>query len=94
MVGTQDIKYHQSIVRLADSPILDKLYGALAAQLRLMFGVLGSVRSMHEPYVERNALIVQLVENGDGPGAAKVIRNYLDDAQAQISAAYAASLAE
>lgn len=87
-VGTADVMFHESVVALSGSPILEDLYRSLSAQLRLMFGLIGSPRYMHEQYIERNARIVELVQTGDPSAAADEMRAYLHDAQEQIVGAY------
>nr|WP_269453724.1 FCD domain-containing protein [Pseudoclavibacter sp. 13-3] len=87
-VGTADVTFHEAVVALADSPILADLYRSLSAQLRLMFGLIGSPRYMHEQYIGRNARIVDLIQAGDTADAAAEMRAYLHDAQEQIVNAY------
>lgn len=87
-VGTADVTFHEAVIALADSPILADLYRSLAAQLRLMFGLIGSPRYMHEQYIDRNEQIVGLIQRGDSADAAQEMRAYLHDAQEQIVNAY------
>lgn len=87
-VGTADVAFHEAVVALSDSPILEDLYRSLAAQLRLMFGLIGSPQYMHEAYIGRNARLVELVQAGEGAQAADEMRAYLRDAQQQIVSAY------
>ena len=89
-VGAADVDFHEAVVQLTDSPILIDLYEALSDQLRLMFGLLDSSRLLHEPYVERNAMIVRHVEDGDNAAAAAAMQSYLRDAEAQIAEVYTA----
>jgi DNA-binding GntR family transcriptional regulator len=87
-VGTADVEFHGAVVALADSPILDSLYAALSAQLRLMFDVLGNPEYVHMKFIDRNVDIARMVLDGDGRGAADSMRRYLLEAEAQITGAY------
>ena len=87
-MGTADVEFHGAVVALADSPILDGLYAALSAQLRLMFDVLGNPEYVHMKFIDRNVDIARMVLDGDGRGAADSMRRYLLEAEAQITGAY------
>jgi DNA-binding GntR family transcriptional regulator len=93
-VGTADVAFHEAVVALADSPILADLYRSLSAQLRLMFGLLGSPRYMHEQYIDRNAEIAELTAAGRPAEAAEAMHLYLRDAESQIAGAYVSGRVE
>lgn len=88
VVGSADVHFHEAVVGLADSPILGEFHRSLSARLRLMFGLLGDSRSMHEPFIDRNAQILQLLQEGRNEQAATAMHDYLADALDQIVAAY------
>lgn len=87
MVGTADVEFHDAVVRLTDSPILIETFQSLTAQLRLIFGIIGNPRYMHESYIERNAELAELLHCGQQEQAARQMKEYLDDAESQITGA-------
>jgi len=87
-LGSANILFHQALVELAGSPRLDELMRGVLAELRLVFHVMEDLRWFHEPYVGRNQEIVDLLADGDGDTAAKVLQAYLDDAEWQLVEAY------
>lgn len=89
-LGTANIRFHQALVALGDSPRLSDLMRGILAELRLVFHVMADPRRFHEPYLARNREILELLRDGDQVRAAAALRAYLDDAERQLVAAYAA----
>lgn len=87
-VGTADLAFHQNIAFLEGSPRVDALMRALLAELRLVFHVVNSPRQFHEPYLERNEQILQRLAAYELTPAERLLRRYLDDAEAHILANY------
>lgn len=87
-LGTANIRYHEGIAALAGSPRIDETMRRLLAELRLVFAVIGDVREFFEPYLPRNVEILKALEAGDGARAERLLSDYLDEAEAQIVAAY------
>ena len=87
-VASANQHFHRALVALAGSPRLDQQMALLLAEMRLVFHRMSGVREFHEPYLERNAEICALLEAGDRAGAADAVASYLDDAEAQLLAAY------
>jgi hypothetical protein len=58
----------------------------ILAELRLVFHVMADPQRFHEPYIERNAEVLRLLEAGDVPAAVKALARYLDDAEEQLIA--------
>ena len=83
-VGTANMRFHQALVALAGSPRLDEYMRQVSAELRLAFHLMADPRAFHEPYLQRNREIAELVEAGDGDGAEKLLAAYLDDAERQL----------
>jgi DNA-binding GntR family transcriptional regulator len=88
-LGTANIHFHQALVGLGDSPRLAELMRGILAELRLVFHVMADPKRFHEPYLTRNREILDLLRAGDQVLAAARLREYLDDAERQLAAAYA-----
>jgi DNA-binding GntR family transcriptional regulator len=88
-LGTANIKFHQALVALADSPRADDLMSGILAELRLVFHVMADPKRFHEPYLARNREILLQLQSGDGPGAADALDVYLRDAENQLVQAFA-----
>ncbi|TDD78966.1 GntR family transcriptional regulator [Actinomadura rubrisoli] len=87
-VGTADIRFHQALAALVGSPRVDEMTRHLLAEMRLVFHEMGSPREFHEPYLARNRRICDLLAAGAAEDAERALRSYLDDAEAQLTAAY------
>jgi DNA-binding GntR family transcriptional regulator len=87
-LGTANMRFHQAIVELADSPRLDEIMRQALAELRLVFHVMENPREFHEPYLARNRDLLKLVEAGDTETAATQLDRYLSDAERQLLDAY------
>ncbi|MBC8091432.1 MAG: GntR family transcriptional regulator [Pseudonocardia sp.] len=92
-LGTADIRFHQELVATAGSPRIDELMRGVLAELRLVFAVVDNPRWFHEPYLARNHEILAALTRGHGAEAATRLGIYLDDAEAQLVAAYAERIA-
>lgn len=87
-VGTHNLRFHQALCGLAGSPrVVDMMRGVLA-ELRLVFHVMGDPRQFHEPYIERNREILRVLGTQDRDRAERLLSDYLDDAEQQITRAY------
>jgi len=87
-VGTANIRFHQALVTLNDSPRLDEAMRQLLAELRLVFHVMANPRAFHEPFVERNRELLGLIEAGEPDRAAAFLDGYLDHAERLLIRAY------
>jgi DNA-binding GntR family transcriptional regulator len=88
-LGTANLRFHQALAALAESPRTDELMSGVLAELRLVFHVMADPRTFHEPYLARNQEILRLLREGDGERAAIALAAYLHDAERQLVAAYA-----
>ncbi|MFI6595889.1 hypothetical protein ACIBHX_06555 [Nonomuraea sp. NPDC050536] len=70
------------------SPRLDEAMRRLLAELRLVFHVMENPRLLHEPFVERNRALLELLEAGRAEEAAAFLEAYLDDAEQLLIHAY------
>ncbi|MEU0571733.1 GntR family transcriptional regulator [Nonomuraea sp. NPDC005983] len=87
-VGTANIRFHQALVALNGSPRLDEAMRQLLAELRLVFHVMKNPRTLHEPFVDRNHELLELLEAGRHEEAAAFLTAYLDDAEELLVRAY------
>jgi DNA-binding GntR family transcriptional regulator len=87
-LGTANLHFHQALTALAGSPRVDELMRGVLAELRLVFHVMADPRRFYEPYLASNREILGRIENGDGPGAERLLAAYLDSAQEQLVDAY------
>ncbi|HET6499155.1 MAG TPA: GntR family transcriptional regulator [Amycolatopsis sp.] len=87
-MGTANLRFHEALTALAGSARADELMGGLLAEMRLVFHVMGDPERFHEPYLARNKEILEALRAGDGPGAERLLADYLDDAEHQLLDAY------
>jgi DNA-binding GntR family transcriptional regulator len=88
-VASANQHFHRALVAMGGSPRLDQQMKLLLAEMRLVFHRMSEVREFHEPYLDRNDAICDLLEAGDRAAAAEEVRRYLSDAESQILDAYA-----
>lgn len=87
-VGTANLRFHQAIAGLLGSPRVDELMRQLSAELRLVFHVMENQRTFYEPYLPRNREILERLIAGDVVAAARMLEDYLTDAERQLVGAY------
>ncbi|MGW0805917.1 GntR family transcriptional regulator [Nonomuraea sp. NPDC002799] len=87
-VGTANIRFHQALVSLNDSPRIDETMRQLLAELRLVFHVMENPRAFHEPFVGRNRTLLGLIESSEWERAAAYLEDYLDQAERLLVHAY------
>ncbi len=58
------------------------------AELRLAFHVVDDPRRLHEPYLARNAQILQALQAGDRRGAERLLETYLADSLERVVEVY------
>jgi DNA-binding GntR family transcriptional regulator len=88
-VGTANMHFHQALATLSGSPRVDEAMRHVLAELRLVFHVMAAPRTFHEPYLQDNRKILDLLVAGDLDAAEQALAGYLDTAEAQLTAAYA-----
>ncbi|MCW3815863.1 GntR family transcriptional regulator [Micromonospora sp. DR5-3] len=86
-VGTANMEFHVAIVRLAGSERLTVAAESLLAELRLAFGAVEDLQPFHEPYLETNERISDLLRAGKTGQASREMAAYLERAQRQLLAA-------
>ncbi|MEV0595632.1 GntR family transcriptional regulator [Nonomuraea cavernae] len=87
-VGTANIRFHQALVTANQSPRLDEAMRQLLAELRLVFHVMANPRDFHEPFVQRNRRLFDLLQDGRLDEAATFLDGYLDEAEQLLIRAY------
>lgn len=88
-VGSANMEFHAAIVSLSDSPRLNAFFAQVVAELRLAFGLLDSPELLHEPYIDRNAEILDRLGSGDPAGAAQMLDAYLTQSERAVLQAFA-----
>ncbi|WP_051706014.1 GntR family transcriptional regulator [Nocardioides aequoreus] len=83
-VSTADLRFHQLLVSALGSPRFDDMFVTVLAELRLAFAQVADGRRFHEPYLERNAQMVDLLRRGEVAEAERELVAYLTDAQEQV----------
>ena len=89
-VGTADMEFHRLLVSLSNSPRLDRLFAELTVELRLIFGLISDLRSLHQPFVAMNRNIVEGLKKEKAKKAAKLLGDYLKQSEKMIIEAYSA----
>ncbi|WP_406461985.1 GntR family transcriptional regulator [Streptomyces sp. NBC_01622] len=87
-VGTANIHFHRELVALAGSARTDELMRSVFAELRLAFHLVDDPKALHEPYLQRNRLILQALQAGDAAEAERLLAVYLDDSLERVVDAY------
>lgn len=90
-VGTANLHFHRAVVALARSPRLDATMSRLVAEIRLLFAVIDDARLLYEPFVERNAALLELMAAGRFEDAANDLEAYLAESEAWLLAAFDAA---
>ncbi|HEX5290675.1 MAG TPA: GntR family transcriptional regulator [Streptosporangiaceae bacterium] len=87
-VRTADLRFHQAVAALANSPRVDELMRRALAELRLIFHAMADPEQFHAPYLQRNRIIAEAIMLGRGEAAEKELMTYLADAERQILDVY------
>lgn len=88
-VGTANMRFHQALTALAGSPRMDETMSRLLAEGRLAFHAVMSWEQFHEPFLARNRTIFERLQAHDIDAAERELRDYLDTAETQLTAAFA-----
>jgi DNA-binding GntR family transcriptional regulator len=87
-VGTANIHFHRELVALAGTARTDELMRSVFAELRLAFHLVDDPKALHEPYLQRNRLILQALQANNPAEAEKLLAVYLDDSLERVVDAY------
>ena len=83
-VASANIHFHRALVSTAHSERLSVMMDSLFAELRLAFHAVDDLGRFHEPFIDRNLEIVDLLDRGQNPMAAKKFVRYIADAQTTV----------
>ena len=78
------MQFHQALVAVIGSRLLDEFFCNVAARLRLAFVGSTGKRELHAPWVERDRQICDLIVAGRREQAAAELAHYLDDSEQQV----------
>ncbi|MEV4789612.1 GntR family transcriptional regulator [Streptomyces tuirus] len=87
-VGTANIHFHRELVALAASERTAELMRSVFAELRLAFHVVDEPQELHEPYIVRNAAVLEALQGGDREKAESLLAGYLDDSLERVVEVY------
>lgn len=76
-VGSANMEFHAAIVALTDSPRLTQFFARILAELRLVFGLIGDPKLLHEPFMSQNRLILDCLQRNAPDEAAALLKDYL-----------------
>jgi DNA-binding GntR family transcriptional regulator len=77
-VGTHSLRFHQHIVEMIGSALLDQFFRTILAQLRLLFSAAPDERRFQLPWIERDRALYDLIVAGEHKRASKKLSDYLD----------------
>lgn len=86
-VGTGDIEFHRALVDGCGSVHVSAMFEQLLAELRLAFLLLPDRRRLHQPYLERNRRLTELVEQGQQAAALRELTDYLRRSEQDVLSA-------
>lgn len=84
--GTESLRFHQQIVSLHGSDIFNSMFEILVSQLRLVFAAGNGEQAFQEPWLERDAAIFAMLQEGNFKGAAEELERYLNDSELLLTA--------
>jgi DNA-binding GntR family transcriptional regulator len=86
--GTESLRFHQEIVALHGSEILDQMFALLVTQLRLVFVSGKNERAFQEPWLVREAEIHRLLTENRCEEASAALEAYLNDSEKMLTELY------
>lgn len=84
--GTESLRFHQQIVSLHGSDIFNSMFEILVSQLRLVFAAGNGEQAFQEPWLERDAAIFAMLQEGNFKAAAEELERYLNDSELLLTA--------
>ncbi|MGC5701150.1 GntR family transcriptional regulator [Pseudomonas sp. NFXW11] len=90
-VGTHGLRFHQHVVGLLGSPLLDEFFTNVVAQLRLVFSSAPDEARFQAPWLLRDRQIHRWLVAGDKSSASEAMACYLDDSEHQLLSTFTPS---
>lgn len=82
--ATAGLRFHQQLVAMLGSPLLDEFFAQVAARLRLAFVGWTGKEELHAPWLERDKALYQLLIAGRRDEAAAELERYLTESEQQV----------
>jgi DNA-binding GntR family transcriptional regulator len=89
-LGTLNLRFHAELVALRRSVRTNDFFRQLLTELRLGFLAVSDVKALHQPYVSRNVMILEMLEASNFGAARDELEKYLKEAEEQLGAAVVA----
>lgn len=83
-VGTASLKFHQAIVGLFGSGMMDDFFRGVLANLRLAFAVMDDEEQWQTPWIPRDREVYELLLSGEREKAKAMVHQYLDDSEQSV----------
>lgn len=83
-VAEANQRFHLAVSAMASSARIQQLMEGVLTEMRLVFHLMDNDQAFHEPYLEHNADIVTLLQQGRRVEAAARLRDYLVEAEHQL----------
>lgn len=83
-LGSANMHFHAELTALAGIRRLDDAMRQVLAQMRLVFATMDDPRTFHQPYLEGNRALVELLEAGGWAEAEAALLDYLEAAETQL----------
>lgn len=80
-VGTSGVRFHQGIIRLAQSPLIEDFFANIVAQLRLALALMPDEAEFQRLWTPRDREILDLLLAGRRDQARRELMAYLDEAE-------------
>ncbi|MCU1544288.1 MAG: hypothetical protein JWM50_2153 [Microbacteriaceae bacterium] len=83
-VGTAGVRFHQAIIKLAQSPLMNEYFANIVAQLRLVLAFMPDEGEFQKIWTPRDREIYESLVGGRRDQARRELMSYLDDSEALI----------
>lgn len=82
--GTASLKFHQAIVGLFGSEMMDSFFRGVLTNLRLAFAVMDDEELWQTPWIPRDREVFELLIKGSRENAKALVHQYLNDSEQQV----------
>ncbi|MGC4944329.1 GntR family transcriptional regulator [Kribbella sp. DT2] len=84
-VGELDIKFHETLVRLADSPRLSRMHQTFITETRMCIHALEETYSASEVRIEEHLQLATAIQKGEAALTDQLLVAHMDDAIARLT---------